>query len=156
MEATTDPWGPKKGQALKEARLHLGDTQDDCAERIALHAGGEPVRQGTVYSWEKGRHSPSAANRIAIAQYIEDAAAKARDGAGVSRRRIARRTTHRAPAAADPGLTNPLTGERELSERQAALIDMINREAPHIDDAGMMAIRFNARVLGLGEYLDSN
>ncbi len=155
VEAVTAPWGQEDGQALKNARTLRGDTQDECAEVIAQHAGDDPVSQGTVYSWEKGRHSPSAENRAAIAKYIEEARAGVPAGARIHAR--AGTPLHRRRRSmADAGLTNPLTGERELSDRQAELVDMITREAPNLDEAGMEAIRFNARVLGLGEYLDSN
>lgn len=110
-----------------ELRAHRGSkrhTQTECAGEI-VRLGAPRATQSTIYNWETGRTRPSKESLAAIRAYLGDASPTSLpprpEESGPSE------VSEGSAARDDVGpLINPLTGERELSPRQAALVDRVN------------------------------
>lgn len=138
------------GAALRYARERRCHSQTECGAEIG-RLGGTRVTQSTVYSWEKSRTTPGTANLGAALAYCHAELPLPAD----------RMTDDLPPTSRNhPGvdivdcLVHPLTGERELSPRQAALVDRIIDGAGTFSEVDSKLLAAAARVLGLGDYFD--
>lgn len=154
-------WGNDDGDRLRKARLAREHTQEECAQ--ALRDEGARATQSTVYSWEKARTGPASATLPKVRAYMEEPFSPPVHGGRRHPKRRRPAAVEIAPSgttSADDGgsettpLTNPLTGERELSVRQAAWLDQVIAGAASVSPDGADLFRWAGRVLGLGQYQD--
>lgn len=140
-------WTDEDAARLRAVRAYLGHSQVQCAD--ALRALGATVGQGAISGWETTKHVPHPDAIAAIARYCERVVLP---GTG--------------PAAAGPGASDgdgrrqfdsvigSITGERLLSDRQAAAIDgLIKRIAngPPLSKRDGPAVQAMLKLLALDD-----
>lgn len=147
MGLSATQWGAHDAATLRAVRAYLGQSQSECAR--ALRALGATVGQGAVSGWETGKHVPHPDAIVAIELYCSavelpgsGSAAGAGDAAGNDAGR------------AFANLIGTITGERPLSDRQAAAIDaLIKRIAngPSFSAGDQWAAETLLRLLALAD-----